>query len=105
MTPFTGGGGVKLISAWRWIKENKGNRHFPKSLHCPQNNGSKSRLSIIDIVMHFLLSFISSLDFKPLFMPIEGNSGSVYRVRSHCFYPPMLDKNNGLKIRGEADFF
>ena len=30
--------------------------------------------------MHFLLSFVSSLDqFKPLFMPInEGNSGSVH---------------------------
>ena len=27
--------------------------------------------------MHFLLSFISSLDFKPLFVPIEANSRSV----------------------------
>ena len=26
-----------------------------------------------EIVMHFLLSFISNLDFKPLFLPIEGN--------------------------------
>ena len=32
-----------------------------------------------EIVMYFLLThFISSLDFKPLFVPIEANSGSVY---------------------------
>ena len=30
-----------------------------------------------EIVMKFLLSFISSLDFKP-FVPIEANSRSVY---------------------------
>ena len=30
--------------------------------------------------MHFLLSLISSLDFKPLSVPIEANSGSVYRL-------------------------
>ena len=29
-----------------------------------------------EIVMYFLLSFISNLDSKPLFMPIEANSGS-----------------------------
>ena len=28
-----------------------------------------------EIVMHLLLSFISSLDFKPLFVPIEANLG------------------------------
>ena len=33
-----------------------------------------------EIVMHFLLSFISSLDLKPLFVSIEENSGSVYFV-------------------------
>ena len=31
-----------------------------------------------EIVMPLLLSFISNLDFKPLFVPIEANSGSVY---------------------------
>ena len=35
-----------------------------------------------EIVINFLLSFISSLDFKPLFLPIEANSGSIYYV--HC---------------------
>ena len=42
---------------------------------------SKQRLQIEvgnEIVMHILLSFISNLDFKPLFVPIEANSGSVY---------------------------
>ena len=29
-------------------------------------------------VMHLLLSLISNLDFKPLFMPIEANSESVF---------------------------
>ena len=29
-----------------------------------------------EIVMHFLLSLISNLDFKPLFVPIEANLGS-----------------------------
>ena len=33
-----------------------------------------------EVVMHFLLSLISSLDFKPLSVPIEANSGSVYRL-------------------------
>ena len=36
------------------------------------------------IVMHFLLSFISSLDFKP-FAPIEANSGSVYYAQEKWF--------------------
>ena len=31
-----------------------------------------------EIVMRLLLSFISNLDFKPLFVPIEANLGSVY---------------------------
>ena len=31
-----------------------------------------------EIVMYLLLSFISSLDFKPLFLPIDENSGRVY---------------------------
>ena len=31
-----------------------------------------------EIVMHFLLSLISDIDFKPLVVPIETNSGSVY---------------------------
>ena len=31
-----------------------------------------------DIVMHLQLSFISNLDFKPLFVPIEANLGSVH---------------------------
>ena len=32
-----------------------------------------------EAVMLFLLSFISSLDFKPLFVPTEVNLRSVYR--------------------------
>ena len=31
-----------------------------------------------DLVMHLLLSFISSLDLKPLYVPIEADLGSVY---------------------------
>ena len=31
-----------------------------------------------EIVMYLLLSFISNLDFKPLFVPMEAISGSVY---------------------------
>ena len=31
-----------------------------------------------EIVIRLLLSFISSFDFKPLLVPIEENSGSVY---------------------------
>ena len=33
-----------------------------------------------EIVMYLLLSFVSNLDFKPLFVPSEGNLGSVYIV-------------------------
>ena len=36
-----------------------------------------------EIVMHLLLSFISGLDFKPLFLPIEATSETVY-YRGHC---------------------
>ena len=35
-----------------------------------------------EIVMYLLLSFISSLDFKPLFVHNEANSGSVYCFES-----------------------
>ena len=31
-----------------------------------------------EVVMHFQLSLIYNLDFKPLFVPIEENSWSVY---------------------------
>ena len=41
-----------------------------------------------EIVMHFLLSFISNLDFKALFVPIEANSGSVYLG---CFVKVLLN--------------
>ena len=41
--------------------------HFPNLLQCPQNNGSKLRLSMRS---YFLLYLISSLDFKPSFVPI-----------------------------------
>ena len=53
------------------------NRYFPNFLQCPRNNGSKSRLTIM-YLMHFLLSFISNLDFKLLFVSNEANSGSVF---------------------------
>ena len=35
-----------------------------------------------EIVMHLLLSFISSLDFKQLSVPIEANLGSAYFFNS-----------------------
>ena len=38
-------------------------RHFTNLLQCPRNNGFKSRLAMRS---HFLLSFISSLNFKPV---------------------------------------
>ena len=31
--------------------------------------------------MHFLLSLIFNLDFKPLFVLIEASSGSVYNIQ------------------------
>ena len=31
-----------------------------------------------ELVIHLLLSLISNLHFKPLLVPIEANSGSVY---------------------------
>ena len=48
-----------------------------------------------EIVMNFLLSFISSLNFKLLFMPIEGNSGNVYSRR-------MFDEDLQLKTSVNA---
>ena len=42
-----------------------------------------------EIGMYFLLFFVSNLDFKPLFVPIEANLGSVYFVRVHT-----LDNNS-----------
>ena len=36
-----------------------------------------------EIVMYFLYSYISSLDFKSLFVAIEGNPGSVSSQRRH----------------------
>ena len=40
-----------------------------------------------EIVMHLLLSLVSNLYFKPLFMPIEGNLESVY-FKSLIKYEP-----------------
>ena len=43
-----------------------------------------------EIVMHLLLSFISSLHFKPLSVPIEANSGSVYFFNRQT-HKPYID--------------
>ena len=57
------------------------NSHSLNLLQCAQNNGSKSRL------MHFLLSFISSFTFKPLFVFIGAN---------FCLRKYLLWRNQGL---------
>ena len=38
-----------------------------------------------EVVMHLLLSFISNLDFKPLFVSIEAKRGSVHFLLKHGF--------------------
>ena len=44
-------------------------RHFSNLLQCQRSNGNKSRLAN--------KSLISNLYFKPLYVPIEANSGSI----------------------------
>ena len=47
-----------------------------------------------EIVMHFLLSqFISSLGFKPMFVPIEADSESVYLEATKYDVPLTLIVN------------
>ena len=50
--------------------------HFPNLLQCLRIIWFQIEVGN-EIVIHFLLSLISSLDFMPLFVPIEANSGSV----------------------------
>ena len=59
----------------QWIKNLRispkwNNRHLPNLPQCSRSNGSKSRLSMRSKCI-FCLSFLSSLDFKPLYVPIE----------------------------------
>ena len=49
-----------------------------------RNNGSVEVGN--EIIMHFLLSFISILDFKPLFVPIEANLESFYSLRNNVYH-------------------
>ena len=40
------------------------NRHFPNFLHCPRNNGSKSRLAMRSQCIYFYLSYPASISSR-----------------------------------------
>ena len=66
-----------------WPSQTNVNRFFANFASIPTKQWLQVKLGN-EIVIHFLLSFISSLDFKPSFVPIEANSGSVHLRLSAC---------------------
>ena len=66
-------GGLRVIRAC--------SNFYRKSLSTCWNFFQWSQVEVgNEIAMHFLLTFVSSLDSKPLFVPIEANLGLFFTI-------------------------